>query len=48
MAQLLLTVVAVEKVKKPGLHTDGGGQNLIVTNKQVKRWELRLTVEGKR
>lgn len=43
-----LSAVRVSKVKQPGLYEDGGGLRLIVTDKGVKRWALRLTIRGRR
>jgi len=43
-----LSAVRVAKIKTPGLYEDGGGLRLIVTDKGVKRWTLRLTISGRR
>jgi Arm DNA-binding domain len=43
-----LSAVRVSKVKEPGLYEDGGGLRLVVTDKGVKRWALRLTIRGRR
>ena len=43
-----LTALKVTKLKEPGLYEDGGGLRLVVTDKQVKRWALRLTINGRR
>jgi integrase len=43
-----LSAVRVAKVKAPGLYEDGGGLRLVVTDKGVKRWALRLTLCGRR
>src|SRR3979490_3450592 len=43
-----LSAVRVAKVKEPGLYEDGGGLRLILTEKGVKRWALRVTIRGRR
>jgi integrase len=43
-----LTALAVEKQRRPGQYADGAGLSLIVTDAGVKRWELRLSVQGRR
>src|SRR6476660_5868617 len=43
-----LSAVRVAKIKQPGLYEDGGGLRLILTEKGVKRWALRLTIRGRR
>jgi integrase len=43
-----LSAVRVAIVKEPGLYEDGGGLRLILTDKGVKRWALRLTIRGRR
>lgn len=43
-----LTALAVEKQKRPGTYADGSGLSLIITDAGVKRWELRLSVSGRR
>ena len=43
-----LSAVKVAKLKAPGLYEDGGGLRLVVTDKGVKRWALRLTINGRR
>jgi len=43
-----LSAVRVAKIKAPGLYEDGGGLRLIVTDKGIKRWSLRLTIIGRR
>jgi integrase len=44
----LLTALAVNKQRKPGVYADGGGLNFIVTDAGAKRWELRITIGGRR
>ena len=43
-----LTALKVSKAKEPGLYEDGGGLRLVVTDKGVKRWALRVTILGQR
>ncbi len=43
-----LSALRVAKAKDPGLYEDGGGLRLVVTDKGVKRWALRLTISGRR
>ncbi len=43
-----LTALGVEKQKRPGIYADGAGLSLIITDAGVKRWELRLSVAGRR
>jgi integrase len=43
-----LSAVKVAKMKTTGLYEDGGGLRLIVTDKGVKRWALRVTISGRR
>src|ERR1051326_469691 len=43
-----LSAVCVAKIKQAGLYEDGGGLRLILTEKGVKRWALRLTIRGRR
>ena len=43
-----LSAVRVAKIKAPGLYEDGGGLRLVVTDKGVKRWALRVTIGGRR
>ena len=43
-----LSAVRISKVKVQGLYEDGGGLRLVVTDKGVKRWTLRLTIRGLR
>ena len=44
MAKHKLTAIAVQKAKEPGAYADGGGLSLIITDKAVRRWELRLEI----
>ena len=43
-----LTALAVDKQRRPGLYADGAGLTLVVTDKGVKRWELRAMTNGRR
>ena len=43
-----LNALKVAKLKDPGLYEDGGGLRLVVTDKGVKRWALRVTVNRRR
>ena len=43
-----LNALKVAKLKEPGLYEDGGGLRLVVTDKGVKRWALRVTVNRRR
>ena len=43
-----LTALSVKKITKPGKYGDGHGLYLIVDSSGAKRWEQRLTVQGRR
>ena len=43
-----LSALRVTKAKVPGFYEDGGGLRLIVTEKGIKRWALRLSINGRR
>ena len=43
-----LSALKVAKAKEAGFYEDGGGLRLVVTEKGVKRWTLRLTIKGRR
>jgi integrase len=43
-----LSALRVAKLKAPGLYEDGGGLRLVVTEKGVKRWALRICINGRR
>jgi Arm DNA-binding domain len=43
-----LIAVKVTKLKEPGLYEDGAGLRLVLTEQGVKRWALRLTINGRR
>ncbi len=43
-----LSALKVTKISKPGLYEDGAGLRLVITDKGVKRWALRVTINGRR
>jgi integrase len=43
-----LSAIKVAKLKEPGLYEDGAGLRLVVTDAGVKRWVLRVTINGHR
>jgi integrase len=43
-----LSAVKVSKLKEPGLYEDGAGLRLVLTAQGVKRWALRVTINGRR
>ena len=43
-----LSALKVAKLKDPGLYEDGAGLRLVITDKGVKRWALRMTINGRR
>jgi integrase len=43
-----LSAIKVAKLRDPGLYEDGGGLRLVITDKGVKRWTLRITINGRR
>ena len=43
-----LTALSVKKINTPGKYGDGYGLYLIVDSSGAKRWEQRLTVQGRR
>ncbi|WP_457817467.1 Arm DNA-binding domain-containing protein, partial [Staphylococcus aureus] len=43
-----LNALKVTKLKEPGFYEDGGGLRLVITDKRVKRWALRVTIAGRR
>jgi integrase len=43
-----LSAVKVSKLKEPGLYEDGAGLRLVLTDQGVKRWALRVTINGRR
>ena len=43
-----LSALKVLKLKSPGIFEDGGGLRLVITDKAVKRWTLRITINGRR
>ena len=48
MSKELLTAHQVRTVSAPGAYRDGGGLRLIVTVRGVKRWEVWISINGKR
>lgn len=46
--EALLTVREIESLKSPGRYLDGAGLYVLVTDQGVKRWELRVSINGKR
>src|SRR5262245_2220230 len=43
-----LTAAKVKAIKTPGLHEDGGGLRLVVSDAGSKRWVMRISVSCKR
>jgi hypothetical protein len=43
-----LSALRVKAIKAPGLYEDGAGLRLVVTDKGTKRWDLRVTIRGRR
>jgi integrase len=48
MSKELLTVHRIRLISNPGVYKDGGGLRLIVTALARKRWELRISIKGKK
>ena len=48
MAKELLTAHSVRAITNAGVYTDGGGLRLIVTARGTKRWELWISINGRR
>jgi integrase len=48
MAKELLTTQKIKAITKVGPHRDGGGLRLIVTALGTKRWELWISINGKK
>ena len=48
MAKELLTAHSVRAITKAGVYKDGGGLRLIVTARGTKRWELWISINGRR
>ena len=48
MAKELLTAHKVRAITKAGVYKDGGGLRLIVTARGTKRWELWISINGKK
>ena len=48
MSKELLTAHKVRAISKPGVYKDGGGLRLIVTAHGKKRWELWISINGKK
>ncbi len=49
MAQTVnqLTATKIQKLKTPGMYTDGAGLYLQVTSANAKSWVLRFSLHGK-
>jgi integrase len=43
-----LSAIKVSKLKEPGLYEDGAGLRLVITEQGIKRWTLRVTINGRR
>ena len=48
MAKELLTAHKIRAITKAGTYKDGGGLRLVVTARGTKRWELWISINGKR
>ena len=48
MAKELLTAHKIRAITNAGLYRDGGGLRLIVTPRGTKRWELWISIKGKK
>ena len=48
MAKELLTAHKIRAITKAGTYKDGGGLRLVVTAQGTKRWELWISIKGKR
>ena len=48
MGRHLLTAHKIRGISKPGVYKDGGGLRLVVTQGLTKRWELWVSIKGKR
>ena len=48
MSKELLTAHRIRAISKPGIYKDGGGLRLIVTALAKKRWELWISINGKK
>ena len=48
MSKELLTAHRIRAISKPGIYKDGGGLRLIVTARRKKRWELWISINGKK
>ena len=48
MSRELLTAHKVRSISSAGVYRDGGGLRLIVTENGTKRWELWISIKGKR
>ena len=48
MSKELLTAHRIRAISKPGTYRDGGGLGLIVTALAKKRWELWISINGKK
>ena len=48
MAKELLTAHKIRAITKAGAYKDGGGLRLVVTARGTKRWELWISINGKK
>ena len=48
MAKELLTAHKIRAITKAGTYKDGGGLRLVVTARGTKRWELWISINGKK
>ena len=48
MAKELLTAHKIRAITNAGIYKDGGGLRLIVTARGTKRWELWISINGKK
>ena len=48
MAKELLTAHKIRAITKAGAYRDGGGLRLVVTERGARRWELWISINGKK
>ena len=48
MAKELLTARKVKAITEAGLYKDGGGLRLVMTARGTRRWELWISINGKK